>query len=358
MSHSAFVFPDTPPPFATQAPATKKLMRSVRDFLHKELCIDLKEKHFLLAISGGADSLALLCLWQWLRPVYKYSFSVLHIDHQLRVESAEEARTVRALCEAWHIPHFSERVAVQEEAQHHKTGLEETARKVRYTLYEQYRQKCGAHWVCLGHHVRDLQEDVLMRLMRGAGWPALGGMTALDPHRHILRPLLLQEPEHLRQALQYAGFTWAEDASNADTQYLRNRVRHTILPLFLAENPSFAQKISELWHFASHDQEHWQHILHTLCQEYHVQCQENTVTLPAKLLKKSDTATRLRLYMHAVHLLTTAKVSATGQARAQTLFKLDTALQEGRGNTTFEFPGNISARVAKGSVSFFISIGY
>ncbi len=378
----AFSFPPTPPQLQEQDKKSQKLWRSMRDFLQKELKIPIRNTHFLLAVSGGADSLALLCLWQWLCQAEQASFSVLHINHGLRPESVDEARSVQALCRTWKIPCFIENINVPSLAKVQKLGVEETARKARYALLEQYRIQCQAAWICLGHHLQDVQEDILMRLIRGTGWPALGGMVAKDAHRHLLRPLLLQQPHTLRTLLAQLGLTWAEDASNTDTAFLRNRVRHTILPLLQAENPSFSQKTAELWHFAQYDAAHWQEIMENLCAQHHIFYQEhaqekvekekaekNGVLLPAKVLKSLDTATRLRLYVHAVRLLKEACLhnlpkngechdfckeqgQISGQIRAHTLFQLDAALKEGRGNTLFQLPGYITAYVKKGSILF------
>ncbi len=347
----AFTFPPCPPAFQEQPSSTKNVLRHIRSFLDQELKIDIKNTHFLLAVSGGADSLALLCLWHWLRPVYNLSFSVLYVDHALRPESRAEALTLQQLCQMWHISYFTERVDIKQKAQEQKMGIEEMARKTRYALYEKYREESAAQWICLGHHLGDVQEDILMRLLRGAGWPALGGMVAQDARRRILRPLLLLEPEKLRQVLQGAHLTWAEDASNTDTSYLRNRIRHGILPLFQEENPAFAQKMAELWHFAQYDSEHWQHTVHDLYKKHAITCRDASVYLPAKLLENQDKATRLRLYMHALHLLKDAHAYA-GQARASTLEGVDQALQEGRGNTSFQLPGGIVALVKKRAVTF------
>ncbi len=353
MADAAFQFPAHIPFFKEQSAQTKALARAVRLFLENDLHISLEKKHFLLAVSGGADSLSLLCIWQLLRPVYDFSFSVVHINHNLRPESTQEAQTVQELCAVWEIPCFISSVDIYAEAKKHKMGIEETARHTRYAIYEQYRLHCGAAWVCLGHHLRDVQEDVFMRLLRGAGWPALGGMVASDAQRRILRPLLMQEPEQLRLLLQHMGFTWVEDASNADTTYLRNRVRHTFLPLFQAENPSFPQKIAELWQLAQYDATHWQELVQSLCEQYDVCCTHGIVLLPAKLLQQNDKATRLRLYMHALHILQKdAHEGSVGQARAHTLFQLDTALQEGRGGITFQLPNHVVAHIKKGAVRF------
>ncbi len=340
----AFHFPSILPNFTDQPTSSRVLSRNVRNFMDKELKIDIRGQHFLLAVSGGVDSLALLCLWLWLRPIYGHTLSVCHIDHMLREESPLEAKTIANLCAAWGIEYFVHQTNIPKLAHEQKKGLEEMARIERYIHLENYRKKCQAHWICLGHHLGDLQEDILMRLMRGSGWPALGGMQALDKKRNILRPLLLQEQNQLTNLVKAAGIGHADDKSNCDTKYLRNRVRHNILPLIHAENPSFQQKAAELWQFASYDQEHWQDIVLKLFAQ--VKVDENAITLPAAMLNGLDKATRLRLYMHSISTL------AKGQARANTLIELDNAWVQGRGNTTFQLPGNVEARLKKGAITF------
>ena len=97
---------------------------------------------------------------------------------------------VQRLCAALHIPYHLRRAPVRELARAAGTGLEETARKARYALLEEVRQQTGCRWLLTGHQREDLCEDQLMRLLRGTGWPALGGMSDCDPERHLLRPLL------------------------------------------------------------------------------------------------------------------------------------------------------------------------
>ncbi len=345
MSH-AFDFPPNLPDFTSQPTKTRVLSRNVRDFLDKDIKIHIKNQHFLLAVSGGADSLALLCLWLWLRPIYGHTLSVCHIDHMLREESSIEANTVKTLCQAWGIECFVHKTHVKKLAKEQKVGLEEMARLERYTHLEHYRKVCKAQWICLAHHLGDLQEDILMRLMRGSGWPALGGMQAVDAKRHILRPLLLQNKTEFYALLDACRLGYAHDKSNDDTNYLRNRVRHNILPLIHAENPSFDQKAKELWTFAAHDAKHWQEFILELFAKYEVHLQENSITLPAVMLKNANKATRLRLYIQAIHLL------GKGQARASTLLELDDAWEDARGNTFFQLAGGMEARLKKFAITF------
>ncbi len=351
-------YPPTPPSIHTQPVTTHMLTRQMEHFLEKQLHILLNDTHFLLALSGGADSLALLCCFLWLTEMntaQRIRLSVVHMDHALRPESGTEARAAQALCTAWNIPFYMQRTDIVRYAKAlgHKEGhsIEDTSRKARYEYFEQCRRDCNAHWIVLGHHAGDLQEDLLMRLVRGTGWPALGGMVAIDKERRILRPLLLQEPKHLRKALRHAHMTWIEDMSNTDRHFLRNRIRHDILPLLHKENSAFPQTISQIWHMAQADKEHWHTLLRTMCATHaivRIQTHyRHEVHIPAEALTYADKATRLRLYIHAMKLL----IPHT-QARAHTLFQLDTALTEGRGGVVFQFSQKICAHLKKRAITF------
>ncbi len=359
-------YPVAPASIHTQPTSTKVLIHNMERFFKSTLQIPLEKTHFLLAVSGGADSVALLCCFLWLQELNVHShirISVVHLDHALREESADEARAVSALCDAWGIPCFTRRIDIKARVSAHSPperdddndkelcALEENARAARYTWFEECRMTCGAQWTVLAHHVGDLQEDVLMRLVRGAAWPALGGMTALDAQRHILRPLLLHKPEELRHALCAAHMTWIEDASNTDTRFFRNRIRHDVVPLLHEKNTSFSQNIATLWQLSRADKEHWDATLNDICKKHNICCiHEKSATrvhIPANALKDASEATRLRLYVHAMKLL----VPHT-QARAQTLFQLERAFTEGRGGVTFQLPNKIQAHLKKRAVTF------
>ncbi|MEG2173474.1 MAG: tRNA lysidine(34) synthetase TilS [Desulfovibrionaceae bacterium] len=323
-----------------------QLCLQVARFLTHSCHVDIHGSVLLLAVSGGADSTALLSIFTALRPYTGHSLSIVHIDHGLRPESPLEAQSVAALCAAWHLPCTLHSAPVTKYAAEHKIGLEEAGRALRYQILETERQNTRAAWIVTGHHREDLAEDMLLRLIRGTGWPALGGMAAVDRRRKLLRPLLLCAPESLRVLVQDYGLTWQQDPSNADITYSRNRVRHTIMPLLKAENPSLHQGMENLWTLAQEDTRHWENILNAALAHYHITLTPPVITLPKALLCSMDRATRLRMYIQAVHSL------AQGQARATTLFQVDDAWQEGRGNTHFQLHGNISVEVLRGNVIF------
>lgn len=321
-----------------------RLCLQVPRFLQKHCALDLHDTKLLLAVSGGADSMALLTMFTALRPRMGHSLCVVHVDHALRPESPEEAAFVARLCADWGIPCTVRPIPVKKFAAQHNTGLEEASRILRYQMLEEERQRNNADWIITGHHRQDLAEDIVLRLIRGTGWPALGGMQAVDPERHLLRPLLLCEPEDLRALLNSLPLPWQEDASNADISYCRNRMRHILLPLLRVENPSLHQGMENLWLLAREDEAHWDQVISAALSHYQVSLSPPRICLPKALLQAHDRATRLRLYMKAIHSL------EQGQARATTLFQLDEAWSQGRGNTYFQLPGKISAHIIRGDV--------
>lgn len=326
--------------------AARRICHAVRGFVRRELDLDVNGRLLLLAVSGGADSMALLAALYALRPSMGHELRVAHVDHGLRPESGVEARTVAGLCRAWRIPCGVRATAVAAHARRLGLGLEETARRLRYAILRGERKRCDATWICTGHHSGDLQEDMLLRLLRGTGWPALGGMAALDPRRHILRPLLHVEPDALRVLLRHCGLTWVEDASNADMRFTRNRLRHALLPPLRRESPSLPGHVRHLWRMARDDEAHWDNLLEGLLAEHGVAPTSAVMQLPAALLGRADRATRMRLYMKAVRHI------GGGQARADTLFKLDAAWEVGRGGGTFQLPGRVSARLRQRAITF------
>lgn len=334
---------------ASLARPQARLCLQVARFISKRCQIPLQGEKLLLAVSGGADSLALLLILAALRTHLGHDIAVVHIDHGLRPESSAEAHFVATFCAARHIQCTVRVAPVAAYTAKHKLGLEEASRHLRYQICEEERQGRRAAWILTGHHRDDLAEDILMRLTRGTGWPGLGGMVAVDRQRHLLRPLLLCDPAALRTLLQSLNLSWQEDPSNNDIHLCRNRMRHILVPLLRVENPSLHQGVENLWNLAREDEEHWENVVQKALRSHKVSLAPPCITLPKALLQCHDRATRLRLYLKAVHSL------GQGQARAHTLFQLDEAWSQGRGNTHFQLPGKISVRLVRGQVSFSIS---
>jgi tRNA(Ile)-lysidine synthase len=222
-------------------------------------------------------------------------------------------------------------------------GLEEAARQARYAFLERCRAEVGAAWIAVGHTRDDLAEDVVMRLVRGAGWPALGGMAGVDPARRLLRPLLLTARRDIEAFLRGLGVAWTEDASNADRSFLRNRVRLDVLPLLRRENPSLDQAMARLWRQARGDAARLEAELDALPWREE---QGGALSLPLAALRELPEALRLRACKRALERI------GPGQPLADSLRVLDQAVMSGQGGKTVQFPGAKTVGIGRGMIRF------
>ena len=194
-----------------------------------------------LAVSGGADSVALLALMADLRASHGFEAVVLHVDHGLRPDSPDDARFVESLAERYGMPFHAMRTRVR---RRRGESLEMAARRVRLAFFARMTASLGLDAIATGHHADDVAETFIMRLARGAGPDGLAG---LKPVSHVdgvtfIRPLLNVRDADLRRFLEERGIAWREDSTNADTSIPRNNVRHVILP-FLRKH--LDQRITE-----------------------------------------------------------------------------------------------------------------
>ena len=187
-----------------------------------------------LAVSGGADSTALLAALADLRETLGFRAIVLHVDHGLRPDSRDDARFVADLAARFGIPCHTLRARIRRRP---RESLEMAARRTRLAFFARMTRELGLDAIATGHHADDLAETFIMRMARGAGPEGLAG---LKPVSHVdgitfIRPLLGLRDADLRAYLRRRGLAWREDSTNADTSILRNKVRHVILP-FLREH--------------------------------------------------------------------------------------------------------------------------
>ncbi len=181
----------------------------------------------LVAVSGGADSVALLHALRLLAPRWRLALRVLHVDHGLRPDSSRDAEFVRALGRRLEVPVDVVAVAVVPAG-----SLEAAAREARYAALDAHADRLGAQRIALGHTADDQAETVLMRVLGGAGMRGLAGIPAV--RGRVIRPLLGLRRRDLLGELREAGLDWVEDPSNLDPKFLRNRIRHELLPFLQA----------------------------------------------------------------------------------------------------------------------------
>jgi tRNA(Ile)-lysidine synthase len=184
----------------------------------------------LVAVSGGSDSVALLDVLGVLRESLGLTLTVVHVHHGLRPEADAEAEGVRRLCERLGVACHVERVTVRRAPPW--DGLEAESRRARHAALERVARVVGAARIATGHTADDQAETVLMRLLQGAGPRGLGGIAPV--RGPLIRPLIETRRPAIEEYLGGRGLTWAEDPSNRDVRFLRNRIRHDLLP-FMAE---------------------------------------------------------------------------------------------------------------------------
>ena len=226
------------------------------------------------AVSGGADSVALLLLLHAANALPRnglgVGLSAVHIHHGLRGEESDgDAAFVQALClrlaVPLHVHHASvpDRVA-DSRAAGYSEGIEEAARALRYDFFASLIAQGHADSVLTAHTLDDQAETVLMKLLRGAWTEGLSGIYPVvqitnDPRPgKILRPLLSVRRVELEDYLRAHHQPWRTDSSNADEAFTRNRIRHQLLPLLREYNPSLDQTLANLADLAREDEARWQ----------------------------------------------------------------------------------------------------
>ena len=192
------------------------------------------------ALSGGADSVALL---HALVELGRFRVVAAHLDHGLRAGSAADAAFCRRLCRSLGVPIRVGRADVRARAARDGGGIEEAARLERRAFLEAVRAREDAPWIVLAHTRDDQAETVLLRLLRGSGSAGLGAMRARAGR--LLRPMLEVSRRDVLDHLRAHGLAWREDPSNADPAFLRNRVRHELIPYLESRfNPAVRDALS------------------------------------------------------------------------------------------------------------------
>lgn len=215
----------------------------------------------LCALSGGADSVCLLHLLYRLRRLLDIRVAAAHYNHCLRgAESDRDEQFVRELVAQCCGPDRSPgplgvgqplpgveltvgRGDVAARAVRTRQGIEETARQMRYDFLQRAARELGCTVIATAHNADDNAETVLLHLMRGAGLRGLGGIPPVRDN--IVRPLLTTTRGEIEDYLRTQGLPWVEDSTNRSDRYLRNRVRHQVIPALRQAAPGFDRRLIE-----------------------------------------------------------------------------------------------------------------
>lgn len=203
--------------------------------------LDLRPGRYVVAVSGGVDSVALLHI---LKDKPGIKITVAHFDHGIREDSAEDRRHVQALAKQYGLPfvyHRGELGPAASEAQ---------ARDARYKFLHHVRKVSGADAVITAHHQDDVLETIILNLLRGTGRRGLSSLKSTDI---VKRPMLHVPKNELLRYANREGLQWREDSTNADERYLRNYIRTRILPRFAASDREALSIIGRRAHKLNHE---------------------------------------------------------------------------------------------------------
>ena len=214
-----------------------------------------------VAVSGGADSVALLRRLIEVAPEIGLVLSVAHVHHGIRgAEADADAEFVSALAADHGLLFHRRDVDTPAAARENRETMEEAARNLRYAWFRELLESGEADAVATAHTLDDQAETVLHKLLRGEWTEGLGGISPVITHScgAILRPFLGTRRAQIEAWLRGINQRWREDASNADTAYTRNRIRHELLPMLASYNPQIHSQLANLATLARDEDAYWQ----------------------------------------------------------------------------------------------------
>jgi tRNA(Ile)-lysidine synthase len=215
------------------------MKNKVQQFI-SEKSLFIREEKLILGISGGADSVCLMHVFLELG----YSFELAHCNFNLRGEESDaDEYFVKDLAKEHqlkvHIKQFDTMVYAAE----NKISTQMAARDLRYAWFEKLRIKSNAKYLAIAHHANDDVETFFINLVRGSGLKGFLGIK--EKNNAIVRPLLSVSRLEIEQYLKDRGLVFREDSSNASVKYLRNKIRHELIPLLAQMNPSIQQTVKD-----------------------------------------------------------------------------------------------------------------
>lgn len=303
--------------------------------------ISLNDTTLLLAVSGGADSLTLLHLLVQLQTQLNIKLHVASLDHALRDDSAIDVTFVQEIAQKWNLPFVSKRLDVQKLAQSQQIGIEAAARQARYDFLAENARKIGTNLIATAHHADDQTETVLMHILRGSGISGLIGMqpkSALPNHQDLflIRPLLAFHRQEIEAYCRRHGLEPRIDQSNFNTDFLRNNLRHDILPHLRQLNPQFDNVLMQLGDIVRLEQDFMQEEFDRQIKD-HIHLGES-LSIPRDIFRSWHPAMQRRAIIFAL-------IHQGGEANFQHITKAIHTAIAGKQGAIAQFSGNIQLRV-------------
>jgi tRNA(Ile)-lysidine synthase len=304
----------------------------------------------LVAVSGGADSVALLHVLAELRAPFGLSISVAHLNHSLRGgDSDEDAAFVARLAARLGVECREETVEVRELASAEGRSLEDAGREARRRFLLRAASAMGCAAIATGHHADDQAETVLLRLIRGAGVRGLAGIEPVTADGFV-RPLIECRRSELRRYLDVRDIPYREDSSNLDTSFTRNRVRHELIPLLRRDfNPSIVSALARTSCSMAQAEELLSALADSAARDVVVESADGSMSLDSEGIRAYDKITWSYVFRRAFRAL-----AGDSQTLSHAHLEALTELVERRPTgTSVHLPGGIRARKGYGTVEIY-----
>lgn len=270
----------------------------------------------LLALSGGADSRVLLHLLHEYSKKHGAPLFAIHVNHMIRGDEAKrDSDFCRDLCNDYKVPLFVYEVDVPRLAKENKLGLEDQARKVRYSLFERVMQENNIPILATAHNATDNAETVLFNMSRGSGLAGICGI----PHCRMLgngvlvRPIIKIPKSEIVEFCRANSLEFVTDSTNTDTLYSRNRIRQNVIPELEKVNSSVLENISGLCERASKDNEFLTELAEKFLREHVISDNDGSGSAKIPLVEfsklKEPVATRVLMILGEQYTLSATNIS-------------------------------------------------
>ena len=279
----------------------KKIHRTVEHTLRTYRMVQNGDA-VLIGVSGGPDSVALVHILLAFAPAYSLRIALAHLNHCLRQnESDRDEAFVTELAKQLALPIHVEREDVHRYQKRHRyLSLEEAAREVRYRFYHAIAARFEYDKIALGHHADDNAELILMGLLRGSGPAGLSGIPPVRDDK-IIRPLIHMRRSQIMNYVAVKGLDYIEDSSNRDLQFLRNKIRHRLIPELKAEyNPKLIAALNRLAAILDAEHEMLEKLIQPIFEKALIFEKQGSLGLSLEELNQQPLAVKRRLVRKAI----------------------------------------------------------
>jgi len=301
----------------------------------------------LVGVSGGPDSVALLHALITLAPKLALQLAVAHLNHGLRFQDSDnDQKFVAAMANELDLPIYTQKVDVRKFQKKNKLSREQAARRLRYNFYMETASKNRFDKIATGHHYDDNAELILMNLLRGSG-PL--GISGIPPKRDekIVRPLIRLKRNDIIEFLNSKGIRYVSDRSNLDPKYLRNRIRHHLIPLLeTAYNPKVIETLNRLASITRLEEEWIDDVIQPVFSSAVSARQEKKLVLSVSELERIHPAALRRVIRKAIE-------TVKGDLKHITYVHIDSIvrlLEKEPANWSLDLPDRVRVRRREGSI--------